>query len=242
MAHAEAPGDHPRACGEHSAKVARSKFGRGSSPRMRGTPHRREPPKSLQRDHPRACGEHQGRSAGRLHREGSSPRMRGTRSYGDTGARTPGIIPAHAGNTAGCRPMSVAPWDHPRACGEHFAKYGLAFWTAGSSPRMRGTRIYRALASHNGGIIPAHAGNTTLRTSIALKRRDHPRACGEHRYSCSLVLRAKGSSPRMRGTRLLLDGEIVHEGIIPAHAGNTSPMARPPASAEDHPRACGEHA
>ena len=30
-------------------------------------------------------------------------------------------------------------------------------------------------------------------------------------------------------------------GIIPALAGNTAPRARPPRSARDHPRACGEH-
>ena len=72
--------------------------------------------------------------------------------------------------------------------------------------------------------------------------RDHPRACGEHRrHRCFLESR-QGSSPRMRGTRAIIWAGFVlggssprmrgtlgglvaglhDEGIIPAHAGNTT--------------------
>ena len=52
---------------------------------------------------------------------------------------------------------------------------------------------------------------------------------------------ARGSSPRLRGTRACLrDIEIVR-GIIPALAGNTNYALHPPRAFRDHPRACGEH-
>ena len=50
-----------------------------------------------------------------------------------------------------------------------------------------------------------------------------------------------GSSPRMRGTLSDVGGEVVQLGIIPAHAGNTSPATPMMPSRRDHPRACGEH-
>ena len=46
----------------------------------------------------------------------------------------------------------------------------------------------------------------------------------------------------MRGTPNLIAWCAVCAGIIPAHAGNTSPPAIDLAKYGDHPRACGEHA
>ena len=51
-----------------------------------------------------------------------------------------------------------------------------------------------------------------------------------------------GSSPRMRGTRSEYNPQARMTGIIPAHAGNTFQLGRVPYRAQDHPRACGEHA
>ena len=50
-----------------------------------------------------------------------------------------------------------------------------------------------------------------------------------------------GSSPRMRGTPLVVWGDSCDEGIIPAYAGNTPRAAWTPRSCRDHPRVCGEH-
>ena len=72
------------------------------------------------------------------------------------------------------------------------------------------------------GIIPAHAGNTTAAAKPNTCDRDHPRACGEHRLIDSSRIGLSGSSPRMRGTPPIIPKFDVHEGIIPAHAGNTS--------------------
>ena len=72
----------------------------------------------------------------------------------------------------------------------------------GSSPRMRGTPLDLAVERCFAGIIPAYAGNTLL-MELALNRfRDHPRVCGEHFSRNYWFVRARGSSPRMRGTRL----------------------------------------
>ena len=52
----------------------------------------------------------------------------------------------------------------------------------------------------------------------------------------------RGSSPRMRGTRPVFLLDRLHDGIIPAYAGNTS-LPRPYSTrSRDHPRVCGEHA
>ena len=213
--------DHPRACGEHLREIGASTIEQGSSPRMRGTlgngciscptggiipahagntpwPRARSRPT---RDHPRACGEHVAQSSATSRLMGSSPRMRGTLCVCFVLCGCVGIIPAHAGNTGRRCGFGRSAGDHPRACGEH-AKASLeSAWTAGSSPRMRGTRICASLLVFAPGIIPAHAGNTSCSGSWHCCARDHPRACGEHRRTPTG--RAPGS------------------GIIPAHAGNT---------------------
>ena len=113
--------DHPRACGEHSAIQAVSEHHLRSSPRMRGTLS----PSTVMSlrfgiipahagntfalllstgqpwDHPRACGEHTLIVGADDFNVGSSPRMRGTRPKRCARPLESGIIPAHAGNTAG---------------------------------------------------------------------------------------------------------------------------------------------
>ena len=50
-----------------------------------------------------------------------------------------------------------------------------------------------------------------------------------------------GSSPRMRGTRAVCDGESCRIRIIPAYAGNTGLVHVRHSGNGDHPRVCGEH-
>ena len=91
------------------------------------------------------------------------------------------------------------------------------------------------------GIIPAYAGNTHTQIENELLRGDHPRVCGEHRLIGGRRRGAVGSSPRMRGTRMLhADGREVR-GIIPAYAGNTRGHVGVANENADHPRVCGEH-
>ena len=114
-------------------------------------------------DHPRGCGEHVSRHMSETARDGSSPRMRGTRY-----ARCPTelyqrIIPADAGNTGIHELDDEIGEDHPRGCGEHAFRLGALAGDLGSSPRMRGTLPATLTHCQPGGIIPADAGNTSLR-------------------------------------------------------------------------------
>ena len=112
--------DHPRVCGEHAAMGTDSCAIWGSSPRMRGTPHKipigdggygiipayagntlffPDKRKGVNRDHPRVCGEHTAIIHPLTHGRGSSPRMRGTPLTVCHSTPFTGIIPAYAGNT-----------------------------------------------------------------------------------------------------------------------------------------------
>ena len=131
--------------------------------------------------------------------------------------------------------------DHPRVCGEHGTKCWKPRTPPGSSPRMRGTRESGMADYIAERIIPAYAGNTWWRTACPCCIWDHPRVCGEHTCSALAVPVARGSSPRMRGTRVI--HRIVHKQcrIIPAYAGNTRYPPYCPQAVPDHPRVCGEH-
>ena len=167
--------------------------------------------------------------------------MRGTPAMATLATVADGIIPAYAGNT--CRGTMRKPdaRDHPRVCGEHPNTGNAMFAALGSSPRMRGTPVpsfFHALLS---GIIPAYAGNTCHCARRRCRCRDHPRVCGEHGTLALVDDVAVGSSPRMRGTRLVPSHRNCCRGIIPAYAGNTGAFEAVIALLRDHPRVCGEH-
>ena len=177
---------------------------------------------SCLRDHPRVCGEHLSSSSLSIARRGSSPRVRGTLWYFVTKSRASGIIPACAGNTWWDERHGVLIRDHPRVCGEHFQSSSSAVSSAGSSPRVRGTRSRRGSASSSKRIIPACAGNTECRWQRAARSWDHPRVCGEHFVTRNNLFWTSGSSPRVRGTQSFNSASVTLGGIIPACAGNTS--------------------
>ena len=167
--------------------------------------------------------------------------MRGTRIAQPVSSVGVGIIPAHAGNTSAVQYSIRGDRDHPRACGEHWGACASIARRPGSSPRMRGTPDEELFYARRDGIIPAHAGNTGAPPTRTGGTRDHPRACGEHRVPGAVQDSQQGSSPRMRGTHWCGRVALGGEGIIPAHAGNTSFGCNCTTSPGDHPRACGEH-
>ena len=147
--------------------------------------------------------------------------MRGTHIPAFRAERMTGIIPAYAGNT---RTSTSAPSDyadHPRVCGEHPGRNHRHHRRRGSSPRMRGTLDPAHPEIDQTGIIPAYAGNTPYRLCGCGCDWDHPRVCGEHHITSIMVHLSWGSSPRMRGTPLLMISRL---RLI-----------------RDHPRVCGEH-
>ena len=106
---------------------------------------------------------------------------------------------------------------------------------------MRGSRDGSTERVSPFWIIPAHAGLTKRRRWRWVPKWDHPRACGAH-VRLEVVKREEtGSSPRMRGSRRCDKVNPSRRGIIPAHAGLTSPCHPCPCPGRDHPRACGAH-
>ena len=231
---------HPRVCGEQIpfgfALLALS----GSSPRVRGTDWRFVRIYCGQRFipacagnrricaptihgytvHPRVCGEQTGTASSVQPGCGSSPRVRGTGSFQVGVAFAGRFIPACAGN----RTASDSPWIqgtvHPRVCGEQ-PLGGLWFVRpGGSSPRVRGTDIFRLL-------------NIYVFTV-------HPRVCGEQFSNVLFRSYDAGSSPRVRGTGLADSAIPCADRFIPACAGNSRYSGRSRPMAAVHPRVCGE--
>ena len=90
-------------------------------------------------------------------------------------------------------------------------------------------------------IIPADAGSTWSSLRKCRYEQDHPRGCGEHPLLLTVWDKFQGSSPRMRGARILSETAPPLAGIIPADAGSTLRIERAKQTPEDHPRGCGEH-
>ena len=185
------------------------------------------------------CGEHVPWLKSLLTSRGSSPRVRGTPWPTWATASPTGIIPACAGNTHDLGANRRCRGDHPRVCGEHWKVPTSIFCSWGSSPRVRGTRLWWFSCSVLLGIIPACAGNTNR---VAVRRpawRDHPRVCGEHALLMILSTGSAGSSPRVRGTRTHETYSRWEVGIIPACAGNTKRTRPWPAEAGIIPACAG---
>ena len=211
---------HPRACGERRGSSAVPDPDHGSSPRLRGTP-----PPAGRRDgtarfipapagnarnscsgscfrsvHPRACGERPGSGVETVDGDGSSPRLRGTRGRGLGCARGDRFIPAPAGNARLESGVGNVNPVHPRACGERKKSTAARSAAGGSSPRLRGTRLFPAAEQKRSRFIPAPAGNAGHQAPWAIRRTVHPRACGERAGSFFRMRAIVGSSPRLRGT------------------------------------------
>ena len=68
----------------------------------------------------------------------------------------------------------------------------------------------------------------------------HPRACGERAEHRAYRRESDGSSPRLRGTLIILGFPNLPNRFIPAPAGNAPALPLPAEPGAVHPRACGE--
>ena len=172
--------DQPRTCGEYDPEMTRLVRDFGSAPHMRGIPRstaHAQPPtrispahagntgdlvhRGLQgADQPRTCGEYDQVVAEKSSPRGSAPHMRGIRPRPGPCPRPGRISPAHAGNTATRAGASIAGADQPRTCGEYLTDPRVEFDLVGSAPHMRGILRAPMPIPMQGGISPAHAGNT----------------------------------------------------------------------------------
>ena len=110
----------------------------------------------------------------------------------------------------------------------------------GSSPRLRGTQPFIAVADLHARFIPAPAGNALALPALPTCSAVHPRACGERSISICSFASAAGSSPRLRGTHPPSSRASSRRRFIPAPAGNASRAPAWMCRFAVHPRACGE--
>ena len=172
---------------------------------------------------------------------GSSPLTRGKPIGIGKRNDSAGLIPAHAGKTAGRRDRAPAGAAHPRSRGENSVGDGSARTAAGSSPLTRGKLRAHVLPARRRGLIPAHAGKTVDTARVDTHARAHPRSRGENLDTRERGRSSPGSSPLTRGKRVDAHGRVQRAGLIPAHAGKTRGRPDSVVAEQAHPRSRGEN-
>ena len=231
---------HPRVCGERPPAARQSPPASGSSPRVRGTPLAALAQPGPHRFIPACAGNAESLATWRGGVPGSSPRVRGTQHRSRALVGDGRFIPACAGNAP--RPFSGLPLPavHPRVCGERNRTPRLARNSDGSSPRVRGTRLSLPERATCCRFIPAWARQTGGNEYAGAWGAVHPRVCGERDGAQRCIAVDRGSSPRVRGTRLSPRQCRHRSRFIPACAGNADWHPEPRRGAPVHPRVCGE--
>ena len=175
-----------------------------------------------------------GASVSPMRRSGSASRRSGWRgglgiAETDTAryrsVRLARFIPAWAGNASSTRPCRSPVTVHPRVGGERALKLSQGAGVIGSSPRGRGTLEARGYRGGPHRFIPAWAGNAASAPCCAHLRPVHPRVGGERRAAIQVVRPNLGSSPRGRGTQLVVVIAQPFARFIPAWAGNATPAS-----------------
>lgn len=100
----------------------------------------------------------------------SSPRVRGAAPAEPRRHPEAGIIPACAGSRKRFTSCQTHRRNHPRVCGEQVMASSCLASLLGSSPRMRGAAVEKVSCTYFGGIIPAHAGSSTVLICRTLSR------------------------------------------------------------------------
>ena len=137
---------------------------------------------------------------------------------------------------------SIGHGAHPRSRGENAAGVIAAFVAGGSSPLTRGKQLRGWRRKGLDGLIPAHAGKTSIERINKCGHWAHPRSRGENLTPAGRLIIDGGSSPLTRGK--LWHGASVRRfgGLIPAHAGKTRLSMWITIPGRAHPRSRGENA
>ena len=134
-----------------------------------------------------------------------------------------GLIPAHAGKTETHRLTKAEMPAHPRSRGENNECTVNTISITGSSPLTRGKQAETVRAALSRGLIPAHAGKTGVAKTEKVTVGAHPRSRGENPGCETVRPLTAGSSPLTRGKHAAGSDGGGRSGLIPAHAGKTSP-------------------
>ena len=232
---------HPRSRGENHPPQAGTRRYHGSSPLTRGKLHlrgvrprvrglipahagktaRRAHIHDLGAAHPRSRGENASIADRRSRARGSSPLTRGKRDTSVFVTQVIRLIPAHAGKTGRRESIIWLARAHPRSPGENDQAGIEPPGGAGSSPLTRGKHGDHGAIACLAGLIPAHAGKTTVSISAPPAYRAHPRSRGENFQMGTPRSASWGSSPLTRGKPPLPDWYQAVPRLIPAHAGKT---------------------
>ena len=89
----------------------------------------------------------------------------------------------------------------------------------GSPPQVRGKGVNDEVIQLILWITPAGAGKSFFSFALCLKKRDHPRRCGEKACLSSRECKSLGSPPQVRGKALILFQWSETGRITPAGAG-----------------------
>ena len=173
--------------------------------------------------HPRSRGENAKSWRAGIATSGSSPLTRGKHLEQLAAAGVRGLIPAHAGKTGVPSFFPKEDWAHPRSRGENSSMLPRRSPNSGSSPLTRGKHENARLAVLGFGLIPAHAGKTSRMSVAACSAQAHPRSRGENVLASWRLGLCLGSSPLTRGKLHPVEHTADIDGLIPAHAGKTSP-------------------
>ena len=92
--------------------------------------------------------------------------------------KTPGSIPACAGEPLPTSPRIRTRKVYPRVCGGTAERMRTYWNVAGLSPRVRGNRLAPAVLSHLRGSIPACAGEPRQFSGTTGELEVYPRVCG----------------------------------------------------------------
>ena len=192
------PGVYPRVCGGALAPIRSDAGFRGLSPRVRGSPSRRnrgpgcdwsipacagepQPPQSrprLRLVYPRVCGGAGLRNKMASYVTGLSPRVRGSLARRSGLISTGGSIPACAGEPITPRRWRSVIRVYPRVCGGAPLGALISQVRTGLSPRVRGSLPVPHVSLLPVGSIPACAGEPSTSSTSVSARRVYPRVCG----------------------------------------------------------------
>ena len=191
--------------------------------------------------HPRSRGENPELAQPSTASAGSSPLTRGKRVAASAACVSDGLIPAHAGKTREHVGLGGHGGAHPRSRGENSLVTLCYVGFSGSSPLTRGKPWACAAPGARRGLIPAHAGKTSIGCVPLTIPWAHPRSRGENFLIVEVAEKLDGSSPLTRGKLFATSGAWVAAGLIPAHAGKTPSVSPSGGAGGAHPRSRGEN-